>query len=213
MRAEFRHKIIAICFVIIFICGFGCNTASLGVNNYVVNKEGATVSAPSIFEEQYTYQWNSLGQYLTNSKYTFITLKWTGVGGMVYLGKAFIERVVLARSQGKMILFKMTGNSYSMHSMAACFATLISNPTGSFLMFHSVGITKNGQDYRVDNKEEYWMFKECINRGILPSNAYALIQAGYEIYVYPGSNKIRIQKDYRPKANGVSVNDNHRLSN
>ncbi len=158
----------------------------------------AYVTAPRFFDSDNSRPWRSLGNFLTSTKYSVYIISWQGYGGDVSIGKDFISYIERAKSQGKQIVFRMTGHSYSMHAAVACHATLV-NPRNYYLMYHADSIEHDGKDYRQD-KSDSTMNKQldyCISAGLLTYVNVAKMWSGYEVYVNRTSTWYK--KDLRPK--------------
>lgn len=152
------------------------------------------VTVPTLFWESNAGSWEHIQGQMKYGQEKHFILNWAGRGGRIYLGVNFINSMTKAQNQGKYILIKVRGNTWSMHSLAACFASevQISNKN-IFFMYHSAGNKK----IRENNSQYKWMFDECVRKGYAPSNVYELVQQGYEVYYYPLTHKTKIAIDSR----------------
>lgn len=152
----------------------------------------AILDTPSDFGSWGT--WNSIGNFLVSSHYQVYILNWQGHGGRTDIGKRFIAYIQQAEAQGKRIVIKMTGNSYSMHALVPCYASQIINKNNQFLMYHA-----DGYDNVRTTKSKSTINQQlnmCVSAGILSSGKVDKLWNGYEVYV--DNYKTWYYRDPRP---------------
>lgn len=155
------------------------------------------LSVPDEFENKNRGQWNTIEATLVNTNYSTYVLEWQGYGGLVQMGEEMISSITKAKAQGKTIVIRLKGDSYSMHAIVPCYASVIEN-RGNLLMYHPVSYTVNKKTYRETNPTSRYtrMLNQCVAVGILSPSDPTTIWAGTEIWVR-GSQKQYIP-DTRP---------------
>ncbi len=165
---------------------------SLGLATAVLAQ--TTLQTPSLFVNSTLGTWEAIESKIKYSAENLFILNWAGRGGIIYMGIDFINSLVAAERQGKYIVIKVVGNTYSMHSLSLCFASEVRvMHSNIFFMYHSAG----DRNHRADNSQYKWMFDECVRRGYAPSNVYQLVQQGYEVYYYPVTKTTTTKADPR----------------
>jgi len=168
-------------FIVLWAFLFGsCQASEYGYFTYRdAGNQTVTINTPSDFDSWGT--WNSIGNFLVTSHYKTYVLNWRGYGGRTDYGKAFIQYIQRAERQGKRIVIKMTGNSYSMHALVPCYATQVINNSNKFLMYHADGYS----DYRTARNHSTItnQLNMCVSVGILTSGKLNKMWDGYEVYI------------------------------
>lgn len=175
-------------------------TSSAGYSDVSISKiTGTTVEigVPMTFEEGDAAKWKSIEYFLVHSKYKNYIFKWRGFGGLVSEGKIFISYIQEAQSQGKYIIIKEVGNSYSMHSLVLCYADKLINSDNYFRMFHAEGHIDGGKDTRrtKQSTEMSPEFNTCVSRGLISSAQLDKLWQGFEVYI--NNNNVWYFKDLR----------------
>jgi hypothetical protein len=154
--------------------------------NYVsykanLNNSTVTLNVPIDFESENVRQWRSIGRFLVDSKYKTYVLNWRGYGGDTSYGKEFISYIQQAERQGKRIVIKLIGSSYSMHALVPCYATQIINNSNQFLMFHADGYSK----YRTTRNRTTVgnQLQMCVSVRVMTQQKLDKMWAGYEVYI------------------------------
>jgi hypothetical protein len=173
----------------------GCQTSPLreaspgALSASSASQDTLTLRVPTDFLPNHQAAWTKLERQMLDSSSHEIVLDWHGNGGDVEIGKVFLEAVRKAQGQGKTVIFRLDGSSYSMHALAACYASRIENQT-DLLMFHSEEV-----DGALVPRSEATILPElqqCVSKGILTSSDIDKIYQKEEVWVR-GS-----QKEYRP---------------
>jgi hypothetical protein len=162
-----------------------------------VGKGQVRVNTPYLFTNSTANTWSKIGQQITSTDYKEYYIEWFGFGGSMYIGGPFVKQMIVAKAQGKSLIFHINGQAASMHALAACYATTINFTPGTQLMFHSVG---NKDVRNVSARGEFgWVFNGCVDKGILTQADVDKIWSGYILYVRPdGSNKTWLVDTRRP---------------
>lgn len=141
--------------------------------------------APDEFSPAYQGEWQTIESVILSSKDNIIYLKWHGRGGLVSMMQDFIDVLTQAQKQGKVIVFVLTGDSYSAHAITACYATKIQNNDIYFLMFHPIA------DINGRPQVDPYTFVEgedieapCVHKGILTFEDMRKSLTNTEVYVY-----------------------------
>ena len=140
------------------------------------------LTAPREFET--ATPWNNLSSQILNSNDQNIYIYWEGYGGYVYILENFIVSLQQAQLQSKKITFILTGNAYSAHAVAACYAnTVVFN--SYFLMFHpAAGPGGKVLIDPINLSRGNVLLSRCVGNGILLYSDVRKSLTFYEIYVY-----------------------------
>lgn len=165
---------------------------------FPINVKSAPVivlNVPKEFEFNNVKQWRSIEYFIQTSHYSTYVLNWQGYGGYVDIGKEFINKLLMAESQGKTVILNLTGASYSEHANIVCYFQF--RNSNQLLMFHADGYSSNGREYRMHKNQSDIMpaLTMCVKRGILTQRDLDILWNGNEVYVRNGQKSY--EKDDR----------------
>lgn len=173
-----------------------CYASQYNYVNYKVssNNSVVTLNVPLTFDNNNARHWRSIGYFLTSSTYKTYVLNWQGYGGSVSDAKQFIKSIQAAEAQGKSIIIKLTGGSYSMHALVPCYATKVLHNNIFFFMYHadSYGKYRLTRGYSTITQQ----LNQCIQTEFLTNYEVNKMWDGYEVYTK--TTKTWYKRDPRP---------------
>lgn len=158
-----------------------------------------TLDTPVEFSRNTADEWEKIGRYLETSDHDTYIINWGGNGGLIDIGKSFINHIISAKAQGKIIVINIVGNSYSMHALVPCYATKVTNTFNLFSMFHADSYRIGETDYRASqgNSIINQELNQCAAVGRISYQGINTMWQGYEVYVTKTSHWY--EPDLRPK--------------
>lgn len=149
---------------------------------------GYTTTVPKVFNSNNQVLWYKLESRMLNTSDKSITYTWRGFGGDILVGNGFINSVIQAHNQGKIITFNVTGFTASMHANAVCYGDSLNLTDNAELYYHAPFIMQGKtKHYLTSDYREYWMvnayLKQCINKGLLTEYERQLIMTHHKAIV------------------------------
>lgn len=176
---------------------------------YVNSEGGVVITVPVEFESTTQSEWKRIGKLINSTNNTTFVLNWSGYGGRLDILADFIAAIQLSQEKGNIIVFNLTGKSYSSHGMAPCYGDRIRNNDVHFLMFHAEGRGFWNKEWRMPRW--YSMIEkhlqQCVKVKVLTSFSVEKLWTGYEVYATEDS--IWYKKD--PRREFYDFDPNKRL--
>jgi len=117
------------------------------------NTSACNLTLPTKFQRNYSPEWDAVIHAINVCKAKQLTIYSTGTGGLVSMGRTFIDSVENFKAQGhKQVIFILKDGNYSMHAIAACSADKWIMRPGAFMMFHMIRDSFTGAAYIDDTK-------------------------------------------------------------